>query len=90
MTHWKKLTNPDYIGAYDFAENEKRVVKILEVKQSPVMGADGKKQDCIVATLENSKPLVLCKTNCNGLPHALSSTCNNNNFIMKNHTNLSQ
>jgi hypothetical protein len=73
MTHWKKLTNPDYIGAYDFAENEKRIVKIIEVKQAPVMGADGKKQDCIVATLENSKPWVLCKTNCKTISKILNT-----------------
>lgn len=63
-THWKKLTNPDYIGAYDFKKGEIRKVKIIKVAQEKVTGSDGKKADCIVAQLENSKPLVLCKTNC--------------------------
>jgi len=26
LTHWKKLTNPDYLGAYDFAIGEERIV----------------------------------------------------------------
>jgi len=63
-THWKKLTNPDYIGAYDFAKGEIRKVKILKVTQEKVADMNGKKADCIVATLENSKPFILCKTNC--------------------------
>lgn len=63
-THWKKLTNPNYIGAYDFETNEKRVVKIKEVKQEKVYSPDNKMTDCIVAYLEGFKPLVLCKTNC--------------------------
>ena len=24
QTHWKKLTNPTYLGAYDFAQGEKK------------------------------------------------------------------
>uniref|UniRef100_UPI00195858C5 hypothetical protein n=1 Tax=Fusobacterium mortiferum TaxID=850 RepID=UPI00195858C5 len=29
-----------------------------------VMGADGKKEECIVATLKNQKPFILNVTNC--------------------------
>ena len=63
-THWKKLTNPNYIGAYDFAPNEERVVKIISVQREMVNSPDGSKEECIVAKLEGSKPLILNKTNC--------------------------
>lgn len=64
MTHWKKLSNPNYLGAYDFEQGEKRVVKIKSVAQELVKGVDGKDEQCIVAQLENSKPIILNKTNC--------------------------
>jgi hypothetical protein len=36
-THWKKLTNPNYLGAYDFQQGEKRIVTIKEVIQEKVL-----------------------------------------------------
>jgi hypothetical protein len=63
-THWKKLTNPDYLGSYDFQPGEERTVKILQVEQKPVKGPDGKEELCIVAHLANQKPVILNKTNC--------------------------
>lgn len=63
-THWKKLTNPDYLGSYDFQPDEVRTVKITKVQQEQVMGANGKKEPCIVAYLEGSKPMILNRTNC--------------------------
>lgn len=64
-THWKKLTNPDYLGAYDFQPNEERVATIKEVKMQTVTGADGKKEECIVAYFkEPFKPMILNATNC--------------------------
>lgn len=64
-THWKKLHNPDYLGAYDFAEGEERVVTIKTVSLQSVSGPDGKKDDCIVATFtEPFKPMILNATNC--------------------------
>jgi len=65
--HWKKLTNPDYIGAYSFLPGEKKVLTIDYVKQEMVCGADGKKEQCIVAHLVGEKPLVLCRTNCKAI-----------------------
>lgn len=62
-THWKKITNPNYIGAYDFATGEVRKVKIISISQEKVYSPDNKMTDAVVAKLENSKPLVLCKTN---------------------------
>jgi len=64
-THWKKLTNPNYLGAYSFNHNEKeRVVTIEKVIQEQVKGVGGRADECIVAYLHNSKPMILNKTNC--------------------------
>lgn len=68
VTHWKKLTNPNYIGAHDFQPNQELTVTIESVATEMVKHFDGKKLDeesCIVAKLKGAKkPLILNKTNC--------------------------
>lgn len=64
-THWKKLNNPDYLGAYAFDPGQEITATIDYVKQELVTGAEGKKEQCIVAHFrENLKPLILNATNC--------------------------
>ena len=65
-THWKKLTNPNYLGAYAFEQGEEKTGTIDFVKSENVMGADGKSEECIVCHFRESglKPLILNKTNC--------------------------
>ena len=63
-THWKKLVNPDYIGAYSLEEGKDLVVKILSVARQMVKGTGGREEECTVATLENQKPFILNRTNC--------------------------
>lgn len=67
LTHWKKLTNPNYIGAYSLQPGEERTVEIISVGKEKVKGTDGKEQECIVAVLKNEKPFILNKTNCKTL-----------------------
>lgn len=63
-THWKKLTNPDYLGAYSFEEGKDMIVTIKEVTQETITGAKGEREECVVAHFENGvKPLILNKTN---------------------------
>lgn len=62
-THWKKLHNPDYLGAYSI-DNGTMVVTIKSVGKEQVPGADGKKEEAIVAKLEGQKPMILNATNC--------------------------
>jgi hypothetical protein len=69
-THWKKLTNPNYLGAYDFQQGEKRIVTIKEVIQEKVQGSDGKSDDCIVAHFTEGKPMILNVTNCKAIAKA--------------------
>ena len=68
-THWKKLNNPDYLGAYAFDPGEEKVGTIAYVRQESVMGADGKKEECTVAhfTEKELKPLILNVTNCKAI-----------------------
>ena len=63
-THWKKLTNPDYLGAYSLNEGEQRTVEIIKVSREMITGPDGKKEECTVAFLKAEKPMILNKTNC--------------------------
>ena len=64
-THWKKLNNPDYIGAYELlGVTDELKVKIKEVKKTDVKGMDGKTEQCTVAYLYNQKPMILNSTNC--------------------------
>lgn len=72
-THWKKLTNPDYLGAYSLDEGEQRTLKIIKVSREMVQGSDGKKEECTVAFLEASKPMILNKTNCKTISKVLKT-----------------
>lgn len=63
-THWRKLDNPDYIGAYAFQPGEEKVVTIIRVGRERVIGADGKSEECtVVHFAENEKPMILNATN---------------------------
>lgn len=64
MTHWKKLTNPDYLGAYSIEDGRDLVLTIGSVGVEKVVGADGKKEDCVVCHWqEPQKPMILNATN---------------------------
>jgi hypothetical protein len=61
-THWKKLVNPSYIGAYCIEADT--TFKIVKVTRERVTGENGKQEECTVAHLEGSKPMILNRTNC--------------------------
>lgn len=64
LTHWKKLTNPDYLGAYALEPGQDLIVTIKSVANETVTGTDGKKETCMVMRFkENVKPMVLNATN---------------------------
>lgn len=65
-THWKKLTNPDFLGSWDFTKGEERSLTIARVNQQEVFNpSSSKKEMCMVGHFkENSKPMILNKTNC--------------------------
>lgn len=63
-THYKKLLNPDYLGAYALEDGRDIILTIRAVKQDTVTGTDGKKEVCSVCHfMENVKPMILNATN---------------------------
>lgn len=69
FTHWKKLTNPKYLGAQDLTTDTgsfgEIILTISKVSQEIVKGPDGKEEQCIIGYFtENMKPIILNKTNC--------------------------
>lgn len=73
-THWKKLINPDYLGAYSLEPGQDIVLTIKDVKKEVVIGAEGKKEECIVCHwAENQKPMILNVTNCKTIAKLLKT-----------------
>ena len=73
-THWKKLINPDYLGAYSLDPGKDIVLTIGTVKKEMITGADGKKEECIVCHWqENEKPMILNSTNCKTISKLLKT-----------------
>lgn len=62
-THWKLLSNPDYIGAYWLPPGEDVTVTIDYVVREMITGTGGKKEECTVAHLKGVKPFILNATN---------------------------
>ena len=64
-THWKKLINPDYLGAYSLEPGQDMILTIKQVRKEVITGTGGKKEECIVCHWqENQKPMILNVTNC--------------------------
>lgn len=63
-THWKKLTNPKYVGAQDFQPGQELEVTLETIASEMVKGSDGKEESCVVARMKGAKkPMILNKTN---------------------------
>lgn len=74
QTHWKKLANPNYLGAYSIEDGKDLILTVRKVVQETVIGTDGKKEDCIVCYWqENQKPMILNVTNCKAIQKLLNT-----------------
>ena len=64
-THWKKLTNPNYLGAYSIEDGRDLILTIAYVRQEDVIGSDGKKEECAVCHWKERdfRPMILNVTN---------------------------
>lgn len=73
-THWKQLVNTDYIGAYALG-GEDLTLTIRETRRELVIGANGKKEDCMVIHWmeRDYKPLILNRTNAKSITKLLGS-----------------
>lgn len=69
LTHWKKLVNPDYLGAYSLPTDESGkpkdiILTIDKVVRELVTSEGGKKEECTILHFkENQKPMILNRTN---------------------------
>ena len=65
MTHWKTLTNAEYIGAFSIENGTDLILTISGIKKEMVTGSGGRKEECIVCSFSDAnKPMILNKTNC--------------------------
>ena len=62
-THWKKLVDPRYIGAYALPNGDDITVTIEKVQLETVTMMGGKKEDHTIAYLKGQKPMILNVTN---------------------------
>ena len=64
-THWKKLFNPDYLGAYSLDDGKDVIGTITTVKKEMVIGPDARKEECMVAHFSEAgmKPMIINATN---------------------------
>jgi len=63
-THWKKLTNSNYIGAHDLAPGQELKLTITEIKMEKVTNSEGKTEEMATARYKGvNKPMILNKTN---------------------------
>lgn len=73
-THWKKLTNPNYLGTYALTPGQDMILTIGRVAKEIVVGADGKSEECIVCHWkEDEKPMILNVTNCKTIARLLKT-----------------
>lgn len=70
-THWKKMTNPNYFGAWDL-DGDVKTFTIANVKNKIVKNAQGK-DDCVVVYLDGAKPLIANKTNLTTIAKVIGS-----------------
>lgn len=72
-THYKKLMNPNYLGSWDVPEGGVLEAEIIRVDKDMVTGPGGEKEECVVATLKNMKPMILNATNCKAIKKIFDS-----------------
>lgn len=67
-THWRKLDNPNYLGAYSLLDGQTKsiTVTIEKVVLEDVKNAQGS-ESCKVAYLKGQKPMILNATNCKAI-----------------------
>jgi hypothetical protein len=76
-THFKKLRNPNYIGAWDLMDENGKitnlVVTISDTKKEMVFDGNGKQEECVVFYFTEKKPMVMNATNLKTISKVLDS-----------------
>lgn len=74
LTHWKKMQNPDYLGAFSFDPGQDMILTIKSTGEETVTGPDGKKEDCMVIRFaEPVLPMICNVTNSKTIADVLKS-----------------
>lgn len=64
LTHWKKFTNPKYLGSHDFNPGQEVTVTIDKVVREMVKGEKGKEEECsVLYFIKAKKPMIMNKVN---------------------------
>ncbi len=73
-THWKKMHNPDYLGAYSVLDlpNQELNVTIDKVEKTKIK-TDRGDEEVIVAYMKGQKPMILNSTNCKMIEKVLKA-----------------
>jgi hypothetical protein len=76
-THFKKLSNPNYLGSWDLADKDgnfkNRILTISSVKKEMVHDGRGGQEDCITVSFKESKPMIMNATNLKTINKSLGS-----------------
>lgn len=64
LTHWRKLNNPNYLGAYSLEKGKDLTVEIEKVVKENLKDVTGVNEEATVAYLKGQKPMILNSTNC--------------------------
>lgn len=63
-THWKKLVNPNYLGAYSIEDGKDLIYRIKQVRMEDIVGENGRKESGMIAYFHDApKPMILNRTN---------------------------
>lgn len=63
LTHWKRLVNPDYLGAYSLDNGKDMTLTISKVVRELVKNERGKVECTVAYFKEDQKPMILNRTN---------------------------
>ena len=58
-THWKRLINPDYLGAYSLDPGKDMILTIKQVRREVITGTGGKQEECTVCHWQENEKLRL-------------------------------
>lgn len=74
-THWKKLNNPDYLGAYALKPGEDLIVTIKSGREETYVGNAGKKETGLLLYFEEKgiKPMICNATNSKSITKVVGS-----------------
>lgn len=72
-THWKKFTNPDFLGAYAIEPGEDLILTIKSVGQERFTGQGGKQDEGLVIHFEEAKPMICNATNAKQITKVLGT-----------------